>query len=137
MLLRKHLRWLVLGLALSLIAAGGAGAAGRNKLKVKTPKSVKLGKTFKVVTSGRATGKADFVVGIAINSPCKSTYSAEYVAAGRPSTVPLARQVHGKFRKVRKVRASLGGRVYWCAYLINRTSAQTYRHKSKHWTEHS
>ena len=137
MLLRKHLRWLVLGLVLTFVIAGVAVAAGGNKIKIKAPKSVKIGKTFKVVTSGRATGQANYIVGIAANGPCEATYHDEYFALGQPSTVNLARPVHGKFKKMRKIRASFHGTVYWCAYLINGQTGQTYLHKSKHWKQHS
>jgi hypothetical protein len=135
MLLKKHLRWIVVALVGTLVLAGTALAAKKSSLKVKAPTSVKVGTTYQVVTSGRAKGKANYVIGLAVRAPCKSNWTDEFSSVGRPSTVNLSRPVHRKFKKVRSIKAGSPGTVYWCAYLINKRTLKTYAHKSKHWTD--
>ncbi|MBV9310860.1 MAG: hypothetical protein JOZ73_08505, partial [Solirubrobacterales bacterium] len=95
---KKSLRWLALVVALLGLAAGTALAAGGNSIKIKTPKRVKVGHQFKIVTSGYATAPANEIIGVDDSLPCKATWIDEYNLLGQPATVPLARIVHGKFK---------------------------------------
>lgn len=127
-----RVRWFVAAIAVVLVCAATALAAS-SKVKVHAPKSVKIGTTYSVTTTGRASGKANFLVGFE-NGPCKKTYAAEYNTYGT-AAVPLSTPVKGKFSKKLMFSAGSAGRHYFCAYLINRKTTKTYAHAHAHWTE--